>query len=275
VRYAAGVAYRDDAGDPWQAPTADGVLRAEFAPRHLKLAVANRSIEVTDAFATVAEHHRKHPAKDRRASLGIAGRLIVARDVPHDGLGLWIELEPGTPNAGVRRIFGVEPVGLLEPDGLAALAALDRLALRVRHELAHLAPDVVRAIEIGSPASGGLDKVLVADHGAHCVVYARGLFRDRARFTMAVHSDGRIVVPGRGGGTREVTVRSRHGVTVVGDYIRFADPSGTDLAKVAFPWLRPEFRVELADRFGQRIDREHSERTAWPPRLAADPDAAR
>jgi hypothetical protein len=264
------VAYRDDAGDACEAPTAEGRLRAELAGGDVRLALAGRSLQVTDRFATVIQHHKANAARDRRTSIALAGRLLIARDVLREGIGAWVEVEPGAPRAGFRRIFGVEPLSLLEPGGLGALAALDRLAHRVRHALAHLAPDVRRATEIGSPASGGLDKVLAVDHGERVAVYARGLFRDRARFAMAFHDDGRITVPGgRGAPDREVTVRSRHGVTVVGDYIRFADPDGDDLAKVAIPWLSPEDRSELARRIGQRIDREDrgDRETAWPPRL--------
>jgi hypothetical protein len=265
------MAYRDDARDAGEAPTAEGVLRVELAPRHVKLAVASRSLDITDAFATVIEHHRRHPARSKRRSLRISGRLIVARDVPREGVGLWLEVDPGTSRAGLRRIFGVEPMSLLEPGGLPALATLDRLAHRLRHALAHLAPDVRRAFEIGSAAAGGLDKVLVTDFGDHWAVYARRLFRDRARFAMAIHADGRIVVrDGRGERTRELRVRSRHGVTVVGDYVRFADPHGADLARISIPWLTPENRAELALRIGQLIDRDERDVTAWPPRLAAD-----
>jgi hypothetical protein len=267
------VAYRDDSRDIVEAPTADGLLRAELAPRHVKLSIANRSIDIADKFATVIEHHRKHAARDRRASLRIEGRLVVARDVPHEGVGIWIEVEPGTPRAGMRRIFGVEPVNLLEPEGLGALAVLDRLAQRLRDELAVHAADVRRAFEIGSHAAGGLDKVLVIDHGDRWVVFARRLFRDRARFAMAIHDDGRVVV--RDGGddrTREIVVRSRHGVTVVGDFVRFADEHGADLARVSIPWLTPENRVELARRIGQLVDREARDVTAWPPRLRQDAD---
>jgi hypothetical protein len=273
------VAYRDDPDDVCEAPTAEGTLRVEFAPRHVRLAVASRSIEISDAFVTIIEHHRKHAAKDKQTSIRIADRVIVARDVPREGIGVWIEVEAEGPRAGLRRVFGVEPVSMLEPVGLTALAALDRLAQRLRHALADSAPDVRRAIEIGSPAAGGLDKVLVIDHGDRWVVYARRLFRDRARFVMAIHDDGRIVVrDGRGTepvtGTREITVRSRHGITVVGDYLRFADPHGADLARVSIPWIGPEDRLELARRIGQLIDREHRDVTAWPPRLTPDADPA-
>ena len=49
-------------------------------------------------------------------------------------------------------------------------------------------------------------------------------------------------------------MRSQHGVTVWGDYVRFADPDGTDLARVAIPWIAPEDRRELARRIGQLVD---------------------
>jgi hypothetical protein len=266
------VAYRDEPGDVCEAPTAEGPLRAQFAARHVKLALASRSIDVTDGFATVVEHHRRRADKDRRLSFRIAGRVVVARDVPREGVGIWIEIEPDGPRAGIRRIFGVEPESLLEPAGLSSLAALDHLAQRVHHELGHLAQDVRRAFEIGSAAAAGLDKVLVVDFADRYVVYARRLFRDRARFAMAIHDDGRIVVPdGRGAATREITVRSRHGITVVGDYIRFADPHGVDLAKIAIPWITLEDRHELARRIGQLVDRDQRDAAPWPPNLARLP----
>lgn len=272
------MAYRGDAGDVCCAPSAEGPLRAEVAPRHLRLSVASRSLDISDAFVTLVEHHRSRAAGDRRLSLRITGGLIVARGVPREGLGLWIELAPDGPHAGFRRIFGVEPVNLLEPAGLTALAALDRLTQRLRHELGSLAPGVRRAIELGSAAAGGLDKVLVIEHTDRCAVYARRLFRDRARLVIAAHDDGRIVVPqgrssrARPAVSREITVRSRHGVTVVGDYVRFTDPQGADLAKVSIPWISFEDRVELARRIGQRIDHEQRDATAWPPRLVGEPD---
>ncbi|HEX2689888.1 MAG TPA: hypothetical protein VHN14_24885 [Kofleriaceae bacterium] len=270
------MAYRDDAGDVCEAPTARGMLRVEFAPRHVRLAVANRSIEISDAFVTIVEHHRKRAARDRRSSVRIANRLIVARDVPREDMGVWVEVEPQGPRAGIRRIFGVEPVNLLEPTGLTALGALDRLVQRLRHALAHLALDVRRAFELGSAAAGGLDKVLILDQGDHWVVYARRLFRDRARLVMTIHGDGRIIVgDGRGDSSHQITVQSRHGITVVGDYVRFADPQGVDLAKVSIPWIMPEDRLELAHRIGQLVDREYRDVTAWPPRLTADADPAR
>ncbi len=268
------MAYRDDAGDSLEAPTSEGMLRVEMSPRAVKLAVGSRTLHVADRFATVVDHHKKHAAKDRRTSLKIEGYLVIARDVPHEDLGVWIEVDPGQgARAGMRRIFGVEPVSLMEPAGLDALASLDRLATRLRTVLAPHAKDVRRAIEIGR----GLDKVLLADHGDRIVVYARRLFRDRARFAMAIHADGRILVPAKKGGTREIHVHSRYGVTTWGDYVRFADPQGVDLAKVSIPWIAPEDRRELALRIGQLVDRDEragADAMAWPL-PAADSSRAR
>ena len=254
------MAYRDESADAIEAPTADGTLRAELTPRAVKLQVALRTLHVAERFVTVIEHHKKQKAKDRRTSVKLAGRLVVARDVPHEDFGIWAEIDAETPKRGMRRIFGVEPVSLLDADGLTALASLDRLAHRVKAELADLAGDIRRAFEIGR----GLDKVLLADHGDHFVVYARRLFRDRARFAMAIHDDGRIEVPD-GKKLREITVRSRFGVTVWGDYIRFSDKNGADLARVSIPWIAPEDRRELARRIGQLVDRDQEDAVAWPP----------
>lgn len=265
------MAYRDDTGDAVEAPTAQGRLRVEVGPRQTKLVVADRTLLISERFATLVEHHKKHAAKDKRTSIELAGRIVIARDVPREDLGVWLEIEPGTPREGMRRIFGVEPLSLFDPKGLDALAALDRLTHRLRAELVELSRDIRRAVEIGSASAGGLDKVLLADHGDRIVVYARRLFRDRARFAMSIHEDGRILVPDRKK-LKEIRVHSRFGVTVWGDYIRFADPQGTDLARVSIPWIAPEDRRELARRIGQLVDHDEQGVIAWPPRLAADAD---
>lgn len=239
------MAYRDEAADVVEAPTAEGPLRMELEPHSFKLTVARRSVQVADRLVTVTEQlHRKHP---RRTVYEITGRLVTARDVPHEDLGLWLEVD-----GGMRRVFGVEPVSLLEPDGLPALSALDRLAQRLKSEVDERAGDIRRAIEIGR----GLDKVLLADHGEEYAVYARRLFRDRARLACRIARDGKVTVyRGRHGERRkDVVVKSQFGVTVRGDYIRFAAPDGTDLAKFAIPWIEREDRMELARRIGQLVD---------------------
>ena len=241
------MAYRDDAqaGGACEAPTAEGTLRLELGPRSVKLAVGHRTLQIAESYATLIEHKKKQA---KSTSFKIEGRLTTARDVPHEDLGIWLEL-PSAEHGAMRRIFGVEPASLLEPTGLAALGRLDQLAQRLRTALAERSGDIRRAVEIGR----GLDKVLLADHGDCFVLYARKLFRDRARRTLEIHADGRIVIP-EGKEPREIVVRSRFGVTVWGDHLRFADPHGTDLAKVAIPWIEPEDRHELARRIGQLVD---------------------
>ncbi len=262
------MAYRgDDAGDALEAPTSDGLLKVILGPNRVDLSVANRSLHIADRLATLVEHKKqKH---ERRGSVKVAGNLVVARGFPREDVGLWIERddkrEPARSKRAERRandsapeprsmqrIFGVEPVSLLERDGLGALGRLDALAQQLRMHLADLGGGIRRAVEIGS--GHALDKVLLADHGDHYVFYARRLFRDRARFAMAVHDDGRIIVP-EGKKLLEVRVTSRYGITVRGDYVRFADRHGTDLAKVSLPWIGPEERDEIARRIGQLVDR--------------------
>ena len=124
----------------------------------------------------------------------------------------------------------------------------DTLAQRLKASLSDLAGDIRKAIELGR----GLDKVLLADHGDRYVIYARRLFRDRARFALAIYRDGRVVLPD-GKELREFRITSRFGITVRGDYVRFADPHGTDLGRVAIPWIAAEDRDEIARRIGQLV----------------------
>jgi hypothetical protein len=275
------MAYRgDDAGDALEAPTHEGILKVVLGPNRVDLSVAQRSLHILDRLATLVEH--KKQKQERRGSVKIAGNLVVARGFPREDVGIWIEhLGTDKPKAdrdkpkvddnkpttdkpqkrddsrsamsSMQRIFGVEPVSLFERDGLGALGRLETVAQRLRAHLSDLGGSVRRAVEIGS--GHALDKVLLADHGDHYMFYARRLFRDRARFAMAVYADGRIVVPD-GKALREVRVTSKFGITVRGDHVRFADRHGTDLAKVSLPWLGPEDRDEVARRIGQLVDRE-------------------
>jgi hypothetical protein len=236
------MAYRgDDAGQALEAPTAEGVLRASLAPNRVDLEVARRTLTIEGRTATIVD------PKERRTSVRIEGAVVIARDVPREDVGVWIEL-PGPSGSAMRRIFGIEPVSLFDANGLVALKRLDTLAQRLRAALADRAGEIRRAIELGR----GLDKVLLADHGDRYVVYARRLFRDRARFAMAIYRDGRVVVP-EGKELREFRITSKFGVTVRGDYVRFADPEGIDLGRVAIPWIAAEDRDEIARRIGQLV----------------------
>ncbi|HUS30967.1 MAG TPA: hypothetical protein VMZ53_20800 [Kofleriaceae bacterium] len=252
------MAYRgDDAGDALDAPTADGVLKATLGPNRLDMVLGSRTLHIADGVATIIE--AKKQKQGRRASHKIVGPIAVVRGWPRESFGLWIELaeeplekkrKPREP-LPMQRIFGVEPPNLWEFAGLVALGKLDSLAQRVRAHVEGFS-QVLRGVEIGS--GHPLDKVLVADDGERYVIYSRKLFRDRARFTMSVGADGKIVVP-EGKGTKIVEVTDKFGVTVRGDYVRFADRHGTDLARVSVPWIGPEDRDELARRIGQLVHR--------------------
>jgi hypothetical protein len=236
-------AYRgSEAGDVFVAPTRLGAVRLEIGPRQLALRHADHWIQLVDNHLTI------NARKDKRTTHKLIGRLWVARDVPHDDLGVWEELEGGF----VRRVFGVEPRSTIETDGLEALRALDRLFARLKAALADYAGGILRAIEIGRK----LDKVLVLDDGDRYTVYQRPLLRDSARWAFEAHADGTIIVPDTGVLRKKITCHSKFGVTVIGDYIRFADPTGLDLARVSIPWICREDRDELARRVGELIHRQ-------------------
>jgi len=241
------MAYRgDDAQDALEAPTAEGILKVTLGPNRADLAVGQRTLHVADRIATLVQH--KKQKQERRASVKIAGNFVVARGYPRESIGIWVEHKD---NNGMQRIFGVEPASLLDLEGLGNLAKLDGLFQRLRTHLADLAVGIRRAFEIGS--GHALDKVLLLDYGDYYMIYARRLFRDRARFAMTVFQDGRIVVPD-GKGTREVQVGGKFGVTVRGDYIRFADRHHIDVARVSFPWLARPDKDELARRIAQFME---------------------
>lgn len=264
------MAYRgEDAGDTLEAPTADGPLSVNLGPNRLSLAVGPLSLHLVDRTATITETTGKKQ-KSRRTSFAIAG-IVFGRGHPRDDIGLWIEAReeltkpkgtkpppaPPRPRDSLRRIFGITPVSLLEPNGLRALAKLETVAQRLRVAVEDYAAAAgiwfARGTEIG--AGHPLDKILFADYGDHHAIYARKLFRDRARFLAAVHhADGRVTVPD-GKAKVEVTVTSRYGITVRGDFIRFADATGTDKARISVPWVGPEDREELARRIGQLVHR--------------------
>jgi hypothetical protein len=253
------MAYRgDDSGDALEAPTADGILKATLGPNRLDMVIGPRTLHIADGVAMIIEDTKKKK-QARRASHKIVGPIAIVRGWPRESFGIWIELVETTPKGKkksdeplpMQRIFGVEPPSLWEFAGLVALGKLDALAQRVRAHVEGFA-DVHRGVEIGS--GHPLDKVLVTDNGERYTVYSRKLFRDRARFTMSIAADGKIVVP-EGKSTKIVEVTSKFGVTVRGDYVRFADRHGTDLARVSVPWVGPEERDELARRIGQLVHR--------------------
>jgi hypothetical protein len=233
------MAYRDDHGDALEAPTAEGPLEVTLGPNRATLTIGERTLLVADRVATLTEGKKKRSFK-------IEQRLVIARGFPREDVGLWI-----AEDARAMRIFGVEPVELLHADGLPALRRLDAVVQRVRAALSDLAGDVARAVEIGS--GHDLDKVLLADHGDRYALYARSLFHGAAEPIMLAFADGRIVIADQP--KLLVHVHSRFGVTVWGDYIRFADRHGNDLGRVSVPWIGREDREELARRIGQLVDK--------------------
>ncbi len=227
------------------APTREGMARLEIGPRHTLLAVGQRNLSVSDHFVTVNNNNR---TRRRPRSLRLdKAHLFVARGEPVEEVGIWYEGRPGV----VTRIFGMRPPQLLDGAALAAWQALDRLFSRLRAALAPHRGVALRATELGR----GADRVLLVDTGDRYVVFVRRLFRELPRRALEVHDDGTVVIPHRSFEAR-VKCKSRFGVTVFGDQIQFADRDGVALATIWLPWVTPEDRVALAERFGVRLDQD-------------------
>lgn len=234
------------AGELLTAPALAGTLSLEVAPRHVALRLADLQLAITDGTLILSRAVRRGV---RRVVKPIVGRLVVARGLPREALGLWHEVRPDE----VERVFGVEPRALITDDGLAALRQLDRLARRLGQAIGDLAPCARSALEIGPSGARGLDKVLVIDDDERLTVYRRSLFHARARRVLTVTPAGDVAIATARGDVR-ITCRSRFGVSVLGDFLRFSTPQGDDLARVALPWIAREDRDELARRIGQVVD---------------------
>jgi hypothetical protein len=228
-----------------RAPTREGMARLEIGPRHTLFAVGQRNLSVSEHFVTIAKNNRtRHRPRSLRLD---QAHLFVARGDPVEEVGIWYEGRPGV----VTRIFGMRPPKLLDGTALAAWRALDHLLARFRAALAPHPGAAVRASELGR----GADRVLVVDTGDRYVVFVRRLFRELPRRALEVHADGSVIIPHRSFEAR-VKCMSRYGVTVLGDRIQFADPDGVVLADIWLPWVTPEDRVALAERFGLRLDQD-------------------
>jgi hypothetical protein len=233
------------AADVVEAEVLGGVLRLELSATGLALQLPDRQLVLTGRELTLA-YGRGGGRRDRKASFPLPGQLWIARDAPREDVGIWIAEDLGATR--VRRVLGIEPRSLLEPGGLEALRALDRLTARLRQALADQLGASPRAVEMGS----GFGKILVVEADDYLEIFGRGLFGMATRRVLLVHRDGRVIIGD--GTTATCEVRSRFGVTVLGDYIRFAAPSGLDLARAAVPWIAPEARLDLARRVGEMLD---------------------
>lgn len=235
------------AGELLTSPTLEGTLSLEVAPRHVALRLADLQLAITEGTLVLSRAVRRGV---RRVVHPIRGRLVVARGLPSEAMGVWHEARPDE----VERVFGVEPRALMSADGLAALSQLDRLARRLGQAIAELGRGARAALEIGPAGAHGLDKVLAIDDGDRFTLYRRSLFRHHARRVLTAGADGKIVIS-TSKGELHVTCRSRFGVSILGDYLRFSSPSGDDLARVALPWIDRNDRDELVRRLGEVVER--------------------
>ena len=239
-----------------EATTREGLLRLEVAPRHTLVRLGEHiRLSIADRFVTLTGQSRHNRKKKRSYDLASAG-LQVARALPEQDLGIWYLPTPEM----ATRLLGCRPLDLLHSDGLDALRRLDQVAQRLSAALAPHASGAMKAVEIGH----GADRVLIIDQGERLVFYVRPLFREMPRRALEVNADGKIrlinVSRLRKVGEREIQCTSRYGVTAIGDYVRFADPTGQDLGSVAIPWVTPEERREIVEIIGRRIDHQAAPR---------------
>lgn len=244
--------FRDALADEvMTSPTRAGTLSLEVAPRHVTVALADVQLAIAEGVLTITRAARR---RARRVVRPIGARLVVARGLPSEGVGIWLESRPDQ----VERVFGAEPRDLItSADGLTALRQLDRLVRRMTGALAALGGGVRQALEIGPAGDRGLDKVLFLDFGDHVSLYRRSLFHPRAVRVLDAHESGLVVIPTRSGEVR-ITCRSRFGCSVIGDYVRFTTPAGEDLASVSLPWVSRGDRDEIARRLGEIFERGRS-----------------
>ena len=238
------------AGELLTSPTSAGVLSVEVAPRHVALRLADLQVAIADGTLILTRAVRRGV---RRVVSPIHGRLVVARGLPREAVGLWHEAAPGQ----VERVFGVEPRDLIADDGLAALRQLDRLARRLGQAVAELGRGAKAAVEVGPPGARGLDKVLAIDDGHRLTLYRRSLFRPRAVRVLEATDDGMVVIAGKRSDVA-VACPTRFCVSVFGDYLRFTAPDGDDRARVALPWIDRADREELAVRIGEVVERRRA-----------------
>ncbi len=254
--------YRDAvAADDNRTSTRDGSVTLEVAPRHVLLTVGDEyTLSVTQRFASLTRMVRNKPRK--RALKLERARLLVARAVPTDDIGIWHEHKPGV----VTRLLGFRKHGLDSTDDLDKMwREYDDLVNRLQRALIPHAHEVKRSMEVGI----GADRVLIMDFGDHLRFHVRRLFRERQRRAFEVHGDGTIVVSppathhemaigervrrGLGNTDHRFTCTFQYGVTTMGDYIRFVSQQGDDLGRISLPWLRTEDRHELAKIITRRI----------------------
>ncbi|ACY17795.1 hypothetical protein [Haliangium ochraceum] len=238
--------YREaDAVEVLEVASQGGVARIERAPKALRIDIGRSTLTVAQDFVTLIRRPRRRGRNKQRSIRLSDTRLFLARGVPTGDLGIWCESQPEQ----VERLLGLRPPELLDEQALESWSVVNRLAPRLRTTLGPHGRGAQRATEVGE----GVDRVLMVDFGDHLAFYVRRLFRKRAQLAMRVFNDGAVVLPGKGEAQR-LHCHSRYGVTVLGDYLRFADPKGQDLGSLSIPWVTPEDRAFLVKCIGRRID---------------------
>ena len=168
--------------------------RSCSAPIASTLTVGPRSLHIADRRRDARRAQAQK--QERRASVKLAGTLVVARGWPREAFG-----HLGRAGPAPRTSRAADAADVRRRAGGPARRRRPRRARKARRPRAAFAHSSRPARRRDPPrrsrsARGhALDKVLLADHGDRYAFYARRLFRDRARFAMEVHAMAASIVP--------------------------------------------------------------------------------
>ncbi len=187
----------------------------------------------------------KGKRRSKKRSIHIAdSNLYVAQAWPTHDVGLWIERRPGV----MQRVLGLPPLSGISENVMEAWRDLERLSTRMKDALAQYTQGR-DASELGV----GQNRVLVLQGASKLVVYARAVFRERARRVVEVRCDGTVVMPGRKKSEHVISMERGAEVMPSGDRINFCHADGEHAASLFLPWISAADRAELARRFQRAL----------------------
>jgi len=221
----------------FEAETDLGPVTLSLSPQSTQLVLGEQVWTVADNLLVVVTQGKRR-AKKRSIPLG-ATRVYAARAWPTNEVSLWMERKTGV----VQRILGLPPKVGMSEEVMQTWRDLEKLALLLQEALVDYGAGG-QAVEFGK----GQNRVLVLRFPTKMMVYARPVFREKARCILTLQTDGSLATPGRRN-DRVVSVNARDKVIASGDRINFCHADGENVAGVFLPWVDAADRAELARHF--------------------------
>lgn len=220
-----------------EARTDVGTIKLVVAPQHTRLEVGPRVWTIANDTLTVVTQTKKRPKK--RSVLLRGAHLYVARAWPTNEISLWLERRAGV----IQRLLGLPPIPGMSEETMETWRELDRLASRLQEALADYSEGAT-AFELGN----GQHRVFALQTDGRLVVFARPVFREKPRRVVELQSDGTLLIPGRRGKDRSITMERGLEVIATGDRIQFCHRDGEQVAGIFLPWIGSAEREELTRR---------------------------